>query len=118
MAECVVSGDQLVVRMSTGEKVGSVRSAVTVPLSSIRSVAVVENTLEFVHGLRVGTGAPGATAVGTFTSRNARIFAVIHHAQHRGVRIVLEGAAFDEILLANADPESVVAQIQGHQPRP
>ncbi len=118
MAECVASDDQLVVRLNTSEKLESVHSDVTVPLSSIRFVEVVENALEFVHGLRVGAGIPGTTAVGTFTSKDARIFAVIHHAQHRGVRIVLEGAAFDEILLANADPESVVAQIQGHQHRP
>lgn len=81
------------------------------PLSAIRSVHVVDNTLDYVHGVRVGTGVPGSAAAATLTSRNARIFVVIHHGQHRGVRILPEGADFDEILLACADPESVASQI-------
>ena len=81
------------------------------PLSSIRSVHVVDNTRDYVHGVRVGTGEPASAVAGTFTSRNARIFVVIHHGQHGGVRTLLEGTDFDEILLACADPESVASQI-------
>ena len=111
MAECVVSGDQLIVRLSTAERLEAVHGEVAVPLSSIRSVDVAENLMTFVHGLRVGTGIPGSTAVGTFTSKTARIFGVVHHGQHRGVRIVLEGADFDEILVSCDDPEKVAASI-------
>lgn len=111
MAECVISGDQLVVHLSTAEKLESVHPDVAVPLSSIRSVEVVENMMDFIHGIRVGTGIPGTTAVGTFTTRNARIFGVIHHGQHRGIRVVLEGADFDEIVIACVDAESVAASI-------
>jgi len=68
VAEVVVSGDQLLVRLSATEKLESFHSEVSVPLSSVRSVEVVENTLDYVHGIRVGTGIPGSTAVGTFTS--------------------------------------------------
>jgi hypothetical protein len=111
MAECVVKGDQLVVHLSAAEKLESVHSDVSVPLSSIRSVQVVENTLDFVHGMRVGTGIPGSTAVGTFTSKTARIFGVIHHAQHRGIRILLEGTDYDEILVGCTNPEEVASSI-------
>ncbi|MGA3147725.1 MAG: hypothetical protein ABSF33_09635 [Acidimicrobiales bacterium] len=111
MAECVVVGQQLVVRMNTHEKLEAVHADVSVPLSSVRSVEVVENTFDFVHGLRVGTGIPGSTAIGTFTSSTARIFGVIHHGKHRGLRILLEGADFDEILIGCDDPEAVAAAI-------
>jgi len=111
MAECVVVGQQLVVRMNTREKLEAVHADVSVPLSSVRSVEVVENTFDFVHGLRVGTGIPGSTAIGTFTSSTARIFGVIHHGKHRGLRILLEGADFDEILIGCDDPEAVAAAI-------
>jgi hypothetical protein len=111
MAECVVVGQQLVVRMNTREKLEAVHPDVSVPLSSVRSVEVVENTFDFVHGLRVGTGIPGSTAIGTFTSSTARIFGVIHHGKHRGLRILLEGADFDEILIGCDDPEAVAAAI-------
>jgi hypothetical protein len=111
VAEIVISGDQLVVRLSTTEKLESVHSEVAVPLAAVRSVQVVENALDYVHGIRVGTGIPGSTAVGTFTSKTARVFGVVHHGEHRGVRILLEGADFDEILVGCADPESVAAGI-------
>jgi hypothetical protein len=111
MAECVLEGDHLTVKLSTKEKLESVHSDVVVALSSIRSVEVVDNTLDYVHGIRVGTGIPGSTAVGTFTSKTAKIFGVIHHAQHRGVRILLEGADFDEILIGSNDPEALAAII-------
>ena len=111
MAEFVVSGDQLVVRLSATEKLESVHSDVSVPLSSVRSVEVVDNALDHVHGIRVGTGIPGSTAIGTFTSKSAKIFGVIHHGKHRGVRVVLEGTDFDEILVGCADPEAVASSI-------
>jgi hypothetical protein len=111
MAECVVAGQKLVVKLSTKEKLEAVHTDVSVPLSSIRSVEVVENTLDFIHGLRVGTGIPGSTAIGTFTSSTAKIFGVIHHGKHRGVRIILEGADFDEILIGCDDPEAMASAI-------
>lgn len=111
MADCVVREDQLVVRLSAGERLEAVHRDVAVALTAIRSVEVVEDAMTYVHGLRLGTGVPGTISVGTFTSTNAKIFAVIHHSQHRGVRIVLEGADYDEILISSDDAESLAASI-------
>ena len=111
MAECVVIDDQLVVRLSMSEKLESVHRDVAVPLASIRSVEVVDNALDYIHGMKVGAALPGTMAVGTFTSRNAKIFGAIHHSEHRGVRIVLEGTDFDELLVGCANPETVASQI-------
>ena len=111
MAECVIVGQQLEVRLSTKEKLEAVHGDVSVPLASVRTVEVVENALDFIHGLRVGTGIPGSTAIGTFSSSSARLFAVIHHGKHGGVRIILEHADFDEILLGCDDPAAVASAI-------
>jgi hypothetical protein len=78
------------VRLSAKEKLEAVHADVRVARSSVRTVEVVDNTLDFVHGLRVGTGIPGSTAIGTFTSSTAKIFGVIHHRKHRGIRILLD----------------------------
>jgi len=111
VAECVVEGEQLVVRLSAIEKLESVHPDFEVPLSAIRSVEVAENLMTLVHGMRVGTGIPGSTAVGTFTSKTARIFGAIHHGEHRGVRIVLDGQDYDEILIGCDDAETVATSI-------
>jgi len=111
VAECVVSGDRLVVHLSTKEKIESLHSEVVVPLSCVLSVEVVENGLKYLHGVRVGTGIPGSTAVGTFTTKTAKVFGVIHHGEHRAVRIMLQGADFDEIVIGGPDPESMAAAI-------
>ena len=111
MAEVTVEGDELVVRLSTVEKLEAVHGEVKVPLSSVTSVEVLDDAVHAVHGFRVGTGVPGSVAVGTFTSRNDKIFAVVHHDTPRGVRIRLEGAQYDELIVGCDAPEAVVASL-------
>jgi hypothetical protein len=50
-------------------------------------------------------------AIGTFTSRNAHIFAVVHHNTPRGVHVDLDGAQFDELIIGCDDPEAEAAKI-------
>ena len=111
MAELIVDGDELVVRLSTVEKLESVHSEVKVPLSSVSSVEVLDDAVHEVHGFRVGTGVPGYVAVGTFTSRDDKIFAVVHHDTPRGVRVRLEGAQYDELIIGCENPEQVAASL-------
>jgi hypothetical protein len=51
-------------------------------------------------------------AIGTFRSRDASIFAVVHHDTERGVRVSLEDAQYDELIVGCDDPEAVAASIQ------
>jgi hypothetical protein len=51
-------------------------------------------------------------AIGTFTSRDAKIFAVVHHDTPRGVRVDLEGAQFDQMIVGCDDPEAVAATLR------
>ena len=114
MAELAIEGDDLVVRLSTAEKLEAVHGEVRVPLDSVKSVEVLDDALSAIHGIRVGTGIPGSVAIGTFSSRTAKIFAVVHHDTPRGVRVALEGDHFDELIVGCPDPEAVAASL--HQP--
>jgi hypothetical protein len=112
MAELIVDGDSLEVRLKALEKAEAVHGEVRVPVSSVRNVEVLDDAVAAVHGFRVGTGVPGWVAIGTFTSRNSHIFAVVHHDTPRGVRVTLEGAHFDELIVGCDDPESVAATLR------
>jgi len=112
MAEITVDGDELVVRLRAVEKMEAVHGEVRVPLSSVKMVEVLDDAIGAVPGFRVGTGIPGSVAIGTFTSREAKIFAVVHHDTPRGVRVDLEGAQFDELIVGCDDPESVAAVLR------
>jgi hypothetical protein len=112
MADVVVEGDELAVRLRAVEKVEAVHGEVRVPLRSVKAVEVLDDAVGAVHGFRVGTGIPGSVAIGTFTSRDAKIFAVVHHDTPRGVRVDLEGAQFDQMIVGCDDPEAVAATLR------
>ncbi len=112
MAELIVDGDELVVRLRAVEKMEAVHGEVRVPLGSVRTVEVLDDVIGAVHGFRVGTGIPGSVAIGTLTSREAKIFAVVHHDTPRGVRVDLEGAQFDQLIVGCNDPEAAATALR------
>lgn len=97
--------------MTVVEKAEAVHGEVSVSMSSVKRVEVLDDAIRAVHGLRVGTGVPGWSAIGTFTSRDAHIVAVVHHGTPRGVHVELDGAQFDELIVGCDDPEAVVAKL-------
>ena len=111
MAGLIVEGDTLRVHLTEFERAEAVHGEVTVPLSSVRTVDVLDDVLGAVHGMRVGTGIPGMTAVGTFSSRGSKQFAVVHHNTRRGVRVTLEGEKYTELIVGCDDPETVAAGV-------
>ncbi len=111
MADLVVNGDVLEVHLSATERLESLHGNISVPLSAVRTVDVLDDAMKAIHGMRVGTGIPGMTAVGNFLAKNSRVFAVIHHDEHRGVRVKLEGASFDELIIGCANPQEVADAI-------
>ena len=111
MAELIVENDELVVRLRTIEKAEAVHGEVRVPLKSLRTVEVLDDAIAAVHGFRVGTGIPGSVAIGTFSSRDAKIFAVVHHDTPRGIKVGLEGAQYDQLIVGCDDPEGVAASL-------
>jgi hypothetical protein len=111
LAHLLIDGDELVVRLRPVEMVESVHGEVRVPRGSVHSVEVLDDAIGAVHGFRVGTGIPGMVAVGTFTDRTTKTFAVVHHDTPRGVLVRLEGAHFDQLIIGCEDPEAVAAKL-------
>ncbi len=113
MAELRRDGDELVVALSIAEKAEAAHGDIRVPASSVRQVEVVDDAIHAVPAWSktVGAGWPGRFAIGTFRQANEKIFAVVHHGTPRGVKITLDGANFDVLVVGCADPEEVVSNL-------
>ncbi len=117
MAELTRDGDELVLTLSALEKAESIHGDIRVPVSSVRDVEVVDDVIHAVHGLKFpGTRWPGRFAIGRIigpieTKTFGKTFAVVHHDTPRGLRVRLQGAAFDELLVGCEDPEAVKSRI-------
>jgi hypothetical protein len=111
MADLLVEGSELVLHLSRFEKVEGVHADLRFPLTSITSVEILEDVMYEVHGWRVGTGIPGVVEVGTFTSPDAKTFAVVHHKTPRGIRVRMQGTTFDQLIVGCQNPEDVAAQL-------
>lgn len=112
MAELQVEDGELHLRLSLGEKAAGVHGDLRAPLSSVRSVEVLDDAHGPVdHGFKIGERVPGMVEVGTVLSSGEKIFAAVHHNTPRGVRVVLDGSSYAEWVVGCADPESVVAQL-------
>jgi hypothetical protein len=108
MAYLVREGETLVLWLTPQEKVQASHGEIRVPLSSVTSVEVLENPIKSVHGLRIGAGVPGSMLVGTVIGWHTKTFAVIHADTRRGVRVKLNGAKFDQLVLGCDDPETMI----------
>jgi hypothetical protein len=111
MADLVIDGDSLHLRLTSVEKAEAIHGDITVPLSSVVSAEALDNAIGAVHGIRVGTGIPGYMVVGTITDGSVKTFAVIHHRTPRGVLVRLSGASFDQLIVGNDDPEAIVSNL-------
>jgi hypothetical protein len=113
MAELQVEGDELVLRLSAGEKFQAVHGDLRASLSAIRSIEVLDDAHEPAdHGFRVGERIPGVSEVARIRTGGQRIFAAVHHSTPRGVRVVFDGAGYDAWIVGCSDPEGVVADLE------
>lgn len=112
MADLLVEGDQLVLRLTTLEKAEGVHGDLRVPLSSVTAVSVLDDAHAPADvGIKFGTRLPGTVEVGTFTTRGHKIFAAVHHDTPRGVSVELEHASHDKWIVGCSDPEAVAASV-------
>ena len=112
----VVAGSDLLVKMSEVEQFEALHADVRVPLSTVRTVRVVDDAWPELRGIRApGTGIPGVIAVGTRRGSFGKDFAVVH-GKEQAVVVELDGAAYSRIVVTTVDAGSVVAEIQRHLP--
>lgn len=102
MAQIVVSGHDLVVRLSLMEKVGAFHADVRIPLRAVCAVRVVEDPWSALRGVRApGTGVPGVISLGTRRGAGIRDFAAVY-AHTPAVVIDAAGAEFDRLVISSA----------------
>ncbi len=112
MAELLVEGDELLLRLAPAEKLESVHRDLRAQLSSVRSVEILEDAHEPAdHGFKVGERLPGVSEVAVVHTGGQRLFAAVHHNTRRGVRVNFDGDRYDAWIVGCADPESVKQQI-------
>jgi hypothetical protein len=115
VADVRVDGGEIVVALGSGEKVEAIHGDLRLPLAALTDAEVVDDPIDAVHGWRApGTGVPGLVAVGTYRDGGRKVFAVVHHNTHRGVRLRFDGADYDEVIVGCDDPEAIVAELNAH----
>lgn len=112
MAELVREEDNLVLKLTTLEKVEGVHGNIEVPVSSVQSIEVLEDVVHAVHGLKMpGSRLPGVFAMGTFISREGMVFAIVHHQTKRGLKVNLQGTTYDALIVGVDDPEGLASSL-------
>ena len=113
MAELVIDGDDLVLRLSGLEKVEGLHGDLRVPRGSLVRVEVLDDAhgaAGFRAGIKVGTRLPGVVEVGRIYGDKKR-FAAVHSDTPRGLRLVFDHENFDEWIVGLTDPEAIARTI-------
>jgi hypothetical protein len=114
VAELRLEGAELVLHLSGVEKAEAVHGDLRVPLPALRGVEVIDDAHEWTGieaGFKVGMRVPGVAAVATVRGHGEKIFVAVHGDTPRGVRVLFEGAPWDEWIVGCADPEAVAAAL-------
>ncbi len=113
MAELAINKNELIVRLTRLGKVATLRGDLRIPLASVGGAEVLESGLKSVRGVRWWARLfwPGVNVVGTFHYQRKKIFAVMHHGMPRAVRLTLEGADCDGLIVGCEHPEAIAASI-------
>lgn len=114
MADIAREGNEIVLKLSTGERIMALHGDVRVPLSAVKSVDVVDGPIRRIKGLKprnfklFGGYSPGWFAYGTFFdgSLRQRLFAAVNGRQPRGLEITLDGAKYTRLIASLDNPEA------------
>ena len=114
MTNIAREGNEIVLKLSTGEHLMAVHRDVRVPLSAVRSVDVVDEPIRRIQGLKprnfkvVGGYWPGWFAYGSFFDGGVgqRLFAAVNGRKPRGLEITLDGAKYSRLLVSLDDPDA------------
>jgi hypothetical protein len=112
MAKLIVDGPDLVVQMSSLEKLGALRGDVRVPLTTVRSAEVEPNPWGALRGMRIGTGIPGVIALGRRRFAHGQDFTAVQGGGP-AIRVDLsQGSPFSRLVVSVTDPDSTLAEIR------
>jgi hypothetical protein len=113
MAKLMVEGPDLVVGLSSMEKLGAMRGDVRIPLSMVRSAEVEPDPWAVLRGIRApGTGIPGVIALGTRRFFGGKDFTAVT-GTGPAVRVDLsDQSPFERLVVTVTDPEGTLAAIR------
>lgn len=111
MPEIVLTSSTLEVKMSFWERVGSLSSNFSIPLTAVVHATDDPSFIRHGLGFRVGgTGMPGFIAEGHFRKNGNRIFANWRRGE-QVVVIELQGQKWDTLALGCIDAKALATQI-------
>ena len=114
MADMARAGSEIVLKLSTGERILAMHGDVRVPLSAVKSVDVVDGPIRRIQGLKprnmkvLGGYWPGWFAYGSFFdgSVRRRLFAAANGRKPRGLEITLGGAKYTRLIVSLDDRDA------------
>ena len=116
MATLAIDGDDLVLELTTAEKLEGLHSTIRVPLSAVTAVRAVDDPWAALRGIRApGTGLPGVIAVGTRRGSSIKDFAAVH-GKGPAVVVELKGAQYGRLVATMDDAAAVAAAIAARSP--
>ena len=111
MAELQIEDSELVLHLSSVEKMEGLHGDVRVPLSSVTAARSVDDLWQELRGMRApGTGVPGTLAVGTWRGGFGKDFAVVH-GHGPGVVVEVAGEEYARLLVSMADADVIATHL-------
>jgi hypothetical protein len=114
MARIEISGDELEVRLSPLEKLGSFRGNVRVPLASVSAVSVSRTPFRTLGAaLRApGTGVPGVVALGTYHHRAGYDIAALYARRAAVIIELTPDRPLRRLLISVKDADATVEALR------
>ena len=114
MANIAREGNEVVLKLSIGERILAVHRDVRVPLSAVNSVVIVDGPIRRIQGLKPrnfkvwGGYWPGWFAYGSFFDGAVRqlLFAAVNGRKPRGLEITLDGAKYTRLIVGLDHPDA------------
>jgi len=114
MADVAREGNEIVLKLSIGERIMAMRGDVRVPLSAVNSIDVVDEPIRRIQGLKprnfkvFGGYWPGWFAYGAFFDGAVRqlLFAAVNGRKRRGLEITLDGARYTRLIVSLDQPDA------------
>ena len=105
--------NEIVLKLSAGERIMAMHRDVRVPLSAVNSVDVVDEPIRRIQGLKprnwkvFGGYWPGWFAYGSFFDGTIRqrLFAAVNGRKPRGLEITLDGAKYTRLIVSLDHPD-------------
>ena len=114
MADVVRKGNEIVLKLSTGERIIAMHRDVRVPLAAVKSVDVIDKPIRRIQALKprnfkvFGGYWPGRFAYGSFFDGSVRqlLFAAVNGRKPRGLEITLDGAKYTRLIVSLDHPDA------------